>query len=96
MKEYPTYREAEELAKKHGISYVDRQNTKWSKEIVAKCKHKWEPVQMIIKEGMVQPDLVNARTFCICRKCCSHTYILTGWVGYFLGSPDELEDPDEG
>jgi hypothetical protein len=24
-------------------------------------------------------------------KCCSHTYIETGWVGFYLNSPDDLE-----
>lgn len=79
----------------------DRQNTKWMNEIAHKCEHKWQPVsfvfesQMLDKNGRVlvkQPDLSSGRVYCVCMKCLSHTYIETGWVGYYLGSPDLLED----
>jgi len=70
--------------------YIDRQNTKWAKEISSKCDHKWIPISMSLN-GHGTPDLISARTYCICMECCSHTYIETGYVGFFIGSPDELE-----
>ena len=95
----------EEKKKKHPtLTVMDRQNTKWAKEISGKCKHKWQPLsfifetQLLDKEGRVrikQPDLNNARIYCVCMKCCSHTYIETGYVGYFIGSPDLLEEKKE-
>jgi hypothetical protein len=89
---YPTFREKKE---KEGLrGFCDRQNTKWSHEIKDKCNHEWSPVSMALIEG-TQPDLTNARTYCICMKCCSHTYIETAWVGYYIGSPDLLEEPEE-
>lgn len=79
---------------------MDRQNSVWMKEIAHKCKHKWEPIsftfetQLLDKDGRVlirQPDLTSAKVFCVCMKCLSHSYIETGWIGYYLNSPDELE-----
>ncbi len=96
---YPTYYEKKE---KESDS-CDRQNTKWAREIVDKCKHKWQPIsfrfetQMLDKDGRVlirQPDLVNGKVYCVCMKCCSHTYINTGYVGYYINSPDLLESPE--
>ena len=89
MSKYPTFREK----KKEGHLSCDRQNTKWEKEIAHKCDHDWKPVNIIIENG-VQPNIVSARTYCVCMKCCSHTFIETGWVGYYIGSPDLLEDPE--
>ena len=81
-----------------------RQNTKWSEEIAGKCEHEWQPVsfvfetQLLDQHGRVQikaPDITSGRVFCVCMKCCSHTYLETGWVGYYIGSPDLLEEPEE-
>ena len=96
----PTF---QERYSRDGVKWADRQNTKWSEEIAGKCKHKWQPVsfrfetQLLDKDGRVhirQPDLVSGRVYCVCMKCCSHTYIETGWVGYYLNSPDLLEAHD--
>jgi len=79
----------------------DRQNTVWSETIVKKCKHKWQPLsfvfeaQLLDNSGRVlirQPDIINAKVYCVCMKCCSHTYIITGWVGHYIGSPDLMEE----
>jgi hypothetical protein len=96
----PTYNEK---CKKEGRQIMDRQNTKWSEEIAGKCDHEWQPVsfrfetQLLDNSGRVQirqPDLANGRVYCVCMKCCSHTYIETGYVGYYINSPDLLEDND--
>lgn len=95
-KKYPTYQEIN----KEGNA-TDRQNTRWSEEIAGKCKHKWQPLsfifetQLLDKSGRVQirqPDLSYGKVFCVCMKCYSHTYVATGWIGYYLGDPDILED----
>lgn len=92
-----------EKCKKEGRQIMDRQNTKWSKEISGKCEHDWQPVsfrfesQLLDSSGRVQirqPDLANGRVYCVCMKCCSHTYIETGYVGYYINSPDILESDD--
>ena len=90
MSDYPTFYEKKE---KSESACVDRQNTKWAREIAGNCDHSWKPVSIESVNGM-QPDLNNARTYCVCMKCCSHTYIETGWIGYYIGSPDLLEEPD--
>ena len=81
-----------------------RQNTKWSKEIAGKCKHKWQPISFVFETQMLDssgrvlmkaPDINSGRVYCVCMKCYSHTYVKTGWVGYYIGSPDLLEEPDE-
>jgi hypothetical protein len=85
----PTF---EEKKAKEG-KYANRQNTAWSEEITKACKHKWQPVQMRMEIGdREMPDINNAKVYCVCMKCCSHTYIVTGWVGYYLNSPDLLEE----
>ncbi len=90
--EYSTF---EEKKKKEGSVCPDRQNTKWMIEIARKCKHKWQPVALVLHSGNSPESLTNNRTYCVCMKCRSHTYIETAWIGYFLGSPDDLENPDE-
>lgn len=72
-------------------NYADRQNTVWSKEIARKCKHNWQPVSFTF-EAETAPDLSNGRVYCVCMKCFSHSYVNTGWIGYYLGDPDILED----
>ena len=93
----PTYQEKQ----RGGLGcHADRQNTYWYEEIRAKCKHKWQPLsfifetQMLDQDGRVlarQPDISNGRVYCVCMKCCSHTYLETGFVGYYINSPDLLE-----
>lgn len=90
---YPTFEEKKEIEKETRC-FSDRQNTKWAHEIKDKCDHDWKPLQIALTE-VGQPDLNNARVYCVCMKCCSHTYIETAWVGYYIGSPDLLEDPEE-
>jgi hypothetical protein len=77
-----------------------RQNTFWAVEIAGKCDHDWQPVsfrfenQALDQNGRVQirqPDLTDGRVYCVCMKCLSHTYVNTGFIGYILSSPDELE-----
>lgn len=68
----------------------------------AACEHWWEPVSMVFETQLLdehgrvvvrQPDLQRARTYFICRKCASHTYMTTQWVGFRLhGSEDALAD----
>jgi hypothetical protein len=89
--DYLTFREKKE---KESGRYIDRQNTKWEKEIKDKCDHEWQPLNIHIKEHG-QPDMNNAKVWCVCMKCCSHTYIKTAWVGFYIGSPDLLEEPEE-
>lgn len=93
----------EEKKKKEGDS-TDRQNTKWMKEIAGNCDHDWKPVsfvfesQLLDKDGRVQirqPDITKGRVYCVCMKCCGHTYMETGWVGYYINSPDILEHPED-
>ena len=100
-KEYPTYNEK---CKQEGHTCMDRQNTKWKKEISDKCSHKWQPLsfvfetQLLDESGRVQikqPDLANGRVYCVCMKCYSHTWVNTGYVGYYIGSPDLLEQPEK-
>ncbi len=97
LKEMKTF---EEKKKEVGCD-MDRQNTKWMVEIARKCNHDWKPVsfvfesQLLDKDGRVQirqPDLTNGRVYCVCMKCCGHTHIETGYIGYYLNSPDLLED----
>lgn len=64
-------------------------------EIRESCKHEWEPLsfvfesQLLDRDGRVQirqPDIDNGRVYCLCMKCCSHTYVDTRWVGYHIGN----------
>ena len=84
----PTFQEK----KKETPHFVDRQNTIWSEEISRKCKHEWQPISFVFEVDNYRPDLNNGRVYCVCMKCCSHTYIETGYVTYYLNSPDLLED----
>ncbi|WP_159424492.1 hypothetical protein [Streptomyces sp. 3214.6] len=34
-----------------------------------------------------QPSIDEGRVYAVCMPCRSHTYIVTAWVGYFLGYP---------
>ena len=104
-RKYPTYNERNE---KEGVNRSDRQNALWRKEIRGKCEHEWQPVsfvfetQMLDNKGRVeirQPGITHGRVYCVCMKCRSHTYIETGWAGFFINSPDLLEqyhDEDKG
>lgn len=80
-----TYKEKKE---KEG-AMASRQNTKWE-QIVRKCKHKWQPIQMVM-EYDTQPDTNNAKVYCVCMKCCAYTYIVTAWAGFYINSPNLLE-----
>ena len=93
-KREPTFREK-------GRPTDDRQNTLWWDEIRGKCEHDWKPLsfvfecQLLDKDGRVQirqPGISKGRVYCVCMKCLSHSYVETAWAGYYLGSPDLLED----
>ncbi len=81
----------------------DRQNTHWRRRIVRNCKHKWQPLSFVFESQrldalgrvvMRQPDLNQARVYCVCMKCLAHTYYTTAWAGFSLHGPDELEKED--
>jgi hypothetical protein len=93
---HPTLREKLE----NGSPDADRQNTHWAREIVPDCDHEWQPVSMVFETQLLddrgrvqvrQPAINNGRCYLVCLKCMGHTYVETGWVGYYLGSPDDLE-----
>ena len=88
----PTYREKKKKNDEAGCYTIGRQNTLWDKEIKRKCEHDWKPISIIINPRSGQPDITNARTYCVCMKCLSHTYVETAWAGYYIGSPDLLEE----
>ncbi|SHI66627.1 hypothetical protein SAMN05444521_8180 [Streptomyces sp. 3214.6] len=59
-------------------------------------QHQWQPVsfrfetQLLDERGRVeirQPSIDEGRVYAVCMPCRSHTYIVTAWVGYFLGYP---------
>jgi hypothetical protein len=59
--------------------------------------HDWAPLsfvfetQLLDEEGRVrvrQPALDDARVYCVCMKCRGYTYVVTEWVGFFLGGPE--------
>ena len=85
-----TFREKQE--KRPSSKYLDRQNTKWLVEIARECKHKWQPVMMHVDRAICP---TNQRTYVICMECYSHSYIETGYIGFFLGSPCDLEEENK-
>lgn len=99
-----TYAEKKEHGSQFGYNVYDRQNTKWSAEIAGKCEHKWQPISFVFETQLLdnmgrvavrQPDIAVGRVYCVCMECCAHTYIETGYIGYYLNSPDLLEDDGE-
>jgi hypothetical protein len=59
-------------------------------------EHQWQPLsfvfetQMLDPQGRVivrQPSIDEARVYAVCMPCRSHTYVVTAWVGYYLGYP---------
>lgn len=87
-KKLPTYCELRD----RGDGTDGRQNTKWSRKIVSKCKHKWQPVTI---EDQFPDGSLDKKVYMICVKCCAWSYIMVGFVGYFLNSPDLLENPEK-
>ena len=94
----PTYTER---VMKYGSVPGGRQNTLWWDEIRGTCEHEWQPVSMVFESQMLdkngrvcirQPDTTSGRVYLVCLRCCSHTYVETGWVGFYLDSPDILEE----
>lgn len=66
-------------------------------------KHQWQPLsfvfetQMLDRDGRVmvrQPLIDDGRVYVVCMPCRSHTYIVTAWVGYYLGYPYMEEEED--
>ena len=97
-REHPTL-----LDKKKGAVNPDRQNTHWSNVIVRECEHEWQPVSFLFENeahdpsGRLanrSPDMTDARVYCICMKCLGYTDVNAGWVGSYLGGPDELEEEE--
>lgn len=69
--------------------------------IMKKCRHKWQPVsfvfesQLLDSEGRViirQPLTKGGRVYCVCMKCLSYTYVVTKFVGFYLGEHADLAD----
>lgn len=63
------------------------------------CDHKWTPLSFVFETQLLdangrvrirQPDLHNARVYCVCMKCHSYTYTENNWVGYYK-MPEEKE-----
>lgn len=69
------------------------------------CGHRWESVSMVMEtqfldpHGRVnvrQPDTQRGRVYFICRRCASHTYMTTQWIGFrMLGSEDAIPPGQE-
>jgi hypothetical protein len=66
-------------------------------------EHEWQPLSFVFEsqvldpEGRVhirQPDTDNARVYCVCMKCYTHTYITTEWIGHFIPGPHDPQHPD--
>lgn len=60
-------------------------------------EHNWQPVsfvfesQLLDDQGRVlirQPGINEGRVYVVCMQCRAHTYVVTEWVGYYLGGPD--------
>ena len=71
---------------------TDRSGTRWKEEIAEKCEHNWQPISFVFEAGKMMPDIDEGKVYCVCMKCRSHTYVVTGYIGYYLGSPDCLEE----
>lgn len=66
--------------------------------------HQWQPLsfvfetQLLDESGRVrirQPGITEGRVYVVCMGCRSHSYVVTEWVGYFLGGPgDGSAGPD--
>lgn len=61
--------------------------------------HDWQPLsfvfesQLLDSEGRVlirQPDIDEARVYCVCMKCRGWSYAVVDFVGFFLGNPDDI------
>lgn len=71
---------------------------------VAACddgeRHRWQPLSFVFETQLLddtgrvvirQPDIDKGRVYCVCMTCRAHTYVVTEWVGFYLGGPgDEL------
>lgn len=70
------------------------------------CDHHWEPISMVFETQLLdshggvivrQPDISVGKTYFICRRCATHTYMTTQWVGYRLyGSEDAIPEDKRG
>jgi len=58
--------------------------------------HEWQPLsfafenQLLTDRGQVQvrqPDPETGRVYCVCMKCHQHSYVITRFVGFYLGDP---------
>lgn len=43
-----------------------------------------------------QPDLEQGRVYCVCMKCASHTYVVTPFIGFYLGGDRPVEPMEDG
>lgn len=64
-------------------------------------EHQWQPLSFVFEtqllgaDGRVhvrQPSIDEGRVYAVCMPCRSHTYIVTAWVGYYLGRPFSEEE----
>jgi hypothetical protein len=68
------------------------------------CEHNWQPLSFVFETEVLsitgscarpqirQPSIDAGRVYCVCMLCASHTYIVTQWVGFYLGGD---QDPNE-
>ena len=59
-------------------------------------EHDWTPVSFVFETQLLdpngrvlarQPSIDEARVYCVCMKCQTHSYIVTEWAGFYLGDP---------
>lgn len=82
-----------------------RQITLWA-QMVRRCHHNWKPIQLALETEVLQvegtairpvvrqPDLVSGRLWVVCMKCLAWSYYEVGWAGYYVSSPDLLEEEE--
>lgn len=68
-------------------------------ECVGGEPHQWQPLsfrfesQLLDSDGRVlirQPGIPEAQVYCVCMRCRGWTYVVTEWVGYYLGDPADI------
>lgn len=55
--------------------------------------------QLLDERGRVrvrQPDLDRGKVYYICRRCASHTYMTTQWVGWRMYGSEDADLPRRG
>lgn len=85
-------------------SYADRQHNAKPRRDGLKCvdgsDHDWKPISFVFETQLLdgygrvqvrQPAINDGRVYLVCLGCCSHTYVNTDWVGYYLGGPEHVD-----